>query len=64
MLVLSRRRKEVVILKTDQGEIEVMVTGIEPGKVRLAFKAPDSVIIFREELRHVYENTENKGLQR
>jgi len=47
MLVLSRRVGESVCLGPD---IEVQITGIDRGQVRIAFKAPDSVCIYRKEL--------------
>lgn len=47
MLVITRRRGEKVKIGPD---IEVMVTRIVDGNVRLAIKAPPSVAIVRTEL--------------
>lgn len=53
MLVLSRRRDEKVLVKVPglEEEIEVTVVQIDSSRVRLGFKAPESVTILREELR-------------
>jgi carbon storage regulator CsrA len=53
MLVLSRRRDEKVLVKVPglEEEIEVTVVQIDASRVRLGFKAPESVTILREELR-------------
>jgi carbon storage regulator len=48
MLVITRRRGERVRIGQD---IEVMVTRIVDGNVRLAIKAPPSVPIVRTELQ-------------
>jgi len=51
MLVLSRKVRETVIITPSNGEtVEVFVVEIRGDKVRLAFTAPDSVIIDREEV--------------
>jgi carbon storage regulator len=47
MLVITRRRGEKLQIGRD---IEVMVTKIFDGQVRLAIKAPPEVLIAREEL--------------
>jgi carbon storage regulator len=48
MLVITRRRGEKVRIGPD---IEVMVTRIVDGNVRLAIKAPPNVAIVRTELQ-------------
>jgi carbon storage regulator len=48
MLVITRRRGEKVRIGQD---IEVMVTRIVDGNVRLAIKAPPNVAIVRNELQ-------------
>ena len=48
MLVITRRRGEKVRIGQD---IEVMVTRIVDGNVRLAIKAPPNVAIVRTELQ-------------
>ena len=51
MLVLSRKRDEKIILRTEQGEeIELTVVRIDNNKVRLGINAGDSVTILRSEL--------------
>lgn len=51
MLVLSRKRDEKIILKTEHGEqIELTVVRIDNNKVRLGITANDSVTILRSEL--------------
>jgi carbon storage regulator len=51
MLVLSRKRDEKIILKTEQGdEIELTVVRIDNNKVRLGINAGNSVTILRSEL--------------
>lgn len=47
MLVITRRRGQKVQIGRD---IEVMVTKVLDGQVRLAIKAPPEVLIAREEL--------------
>ena len=47
MLVLSRKRDEVVVIG---GVIRVMVVEIQGDVVRLGFAAPDSVTIHRQEV--------------
>ena len=48
-LVLDRRAGERVCIGEDGIEMEVI--SISPGKIRLMFEAPDSVVIDREEVR-------------
>lgn len=51
MLVLSRKRDEKIILKTNEGqEIELTVVRIDNNKVRLGIEASDQVTILRSEL--------------
>lgn len=51
MLVLSRKRDEKIILKTEQGEeIELTVVRIDQNKVRLGINAGNNVTILRSEL--------------
>jgi carbon storage regulator len=47
MLVITRRVGEKIQIGRD---IEVMVTRLESGQVRLAIKAPPEVLIARDEL--------------
>jgi carbon storage regulator len=51
MLVLSRKRDEKILLRTDQGEqIELTVVRIDNNKVRLGINASEKVTILRSEL--------------
>jgi len=50
MLVLSRKISEKIILQTSDGEIVLMVIGIDRGQVKLGLDAPKSVNICRSEL--------------
>jgi len=54
MLVLSRRLNETIII---DGGIEITVVGFRGNQVRLGIKAPDTIGIYREELRN-YTRTE------
>ena len=57
MLVISRKKDEVVVLQLPSGdEIDVMVTSINGSHVRLGFDLPDDVELVREEL---FENNSN-----
>ena len=47
MLILSRKTSEKIVL--DNG-VEIMVTEIRPGSVRLGITAPEGVVIDREEV--------------
>jgi carbon storage regulator len=47
MLVLSRKRNEVIVI---DGNIRITVVGIRGNQVRLGIEAPGSVGVFREEL--------------
>jgi len=51
MLVLSRKRDEKILLRTEQGDqIELTVVRIDNNKVRLGINAGNSVTILRSEL--------------
>lgn len=47
MLVLTRKMGEVVYVGQD---VEIMVVGVNSGKVRLGFRAPREVVIQRAEV--------------
>jgi carbon storage regulator CsrA len=49
MLVLSRRRKEKIILPGLN--VTIQVVAIKPGVVRLGIEAPSEVAVLREELQ-------------
>lgn len=53
MLVLSRKLNERVIIQVPDGSactIEIVVSGFQPGQVKLSFLAPRNVQIDREEV--------------
>jgi len=56
MLVLSRRPEEKVFVNDD---IEIVVLGIQNGRVRLGFNAPKEHIILRGEVRDQLTDREN-----
>jgi len=57
MLILSRKEGEVAVLQLPNGEeIDVVVTKVQAGTVRLGFDAPDDVEVVREELLGDYMN--------
>jgi carbon storage regulator len=57
MLVLSRKPEEALVIN---GNIEIVVLGIEDGKVRLGIQAPPEVKIYRKEVLEAVE-AENKA---
>lgn len=50
MLTLGRKVGERILLDTADGPVTITVVAAEGNRARLAFKAPASVIILREEL--------------
>lgn len=54
MLVLTRKLGEVVFVGRD---VEIMVVGVNSGKVRLGFRAPREVVIQRAEVAAHAEET-------
>lgn len=57
MLILTRKANESIIIKDN---IEIIVVGIEDGKVKLGIKAPKEIDIYRKE---VYETIQNENKQ-
>ena len=55
MLVLARRKDEVVVIGTPPNVIEVMVTDVRGDQVKLGFKAPVDVPIHRKEVADAIE---------
>ena len=47
MLVLTRRKDESILINDD---IEIIITDVRSGKVRVGIKAPENVTILRKEL--------------
>ena len=52
MLILSRKKAEVVVIEDlDNGEtIEITLVEIQPSRIRIGFKASDRFKILRKEL--------------
>lgn len=57
MLILTRKTNESIIINDN---IEIIVVGIEDGKVKLGIKAPKKVDIYRKE---VYETIQEENRQ-
>lgn len=55
MLVLSRKRDEIVTIGDD---IEIMIVDIRGDKVRLGIKAPKEVAVHRKEVYEAIQNGE------
>ena len=55
MLILSRKSQESLVIKTPAGDIEVIVSDISSGQVRLGISAPSSCKIWRKELCQTIE---------
>ncbi len=56
MLILTRKKEESIIIN---GNIEIIVSDIEDGKVKLGIKAPKDIDIHRKEVYITIQN-ENK----
>ena len=50
MLVLTRTRGESIVIQTTDGPVEVVVTRVLDGRVKIGVNAPDNVKILRTEL--------------
>lgn len=57
MLILTRKTNESIIIDDN---IEIIVVGVEDGKVKLGIKAPKEVDIHRKE---VYESIQQENRQ-
>jgi carbon storage regulator len=55
MLVLSRKRNEVIRISTDAGNIELMVVDIRGDQVRLGITAPSEIPVHRLEVAAAIE---------
>ena len=60
MLVLSRKEGESITLKTKEGDIRVTYVEQMRGRAKLAFDAPMSVNIVRDELIKKDDNFGNR----
>lgn len=61
MLVLKRKVGEAIIITTESGEkIEIKVSEISDGRVKLGLDAPKSITILRKE---VVEEAKNENIQ-
>lgn len=59
MLILSRKTGESILFP--KYGIEVTVTRIEPGRVKLGVSAPRDVTVVRDDLRQFYVSTDREG---
>jgi carbon storage regulator len=50
MLVLTRTKNESVQVELDGREVTVKILGVDGGKVRIGFEAPEEVRILRTEI--------------
>ena len=57
MLILSRKENESFWIEGKEGKIEIIVTEISGGQVRLGIHAPKSYKILRQELAQTMQNT-------
>ena len=55
MLILTRKKDESIVINDN---IEIIIVGIEDGKVKLGIKAPKDVEIHRKE---VYESIQSEN---
>ncbi|HCC01428.1 MAG TPA: carbon storage regulator [Ruminococcaceae bacterium] len=56
MLILSRKSNESLLIESANGTIEIVVTEITPGQVRLGIQAPKSCRILRKELAQTMQH--------
>ncbi len=61
MLCLSRKVGERLWIGTPAGDVWVTVIGVDRGKVRLGISAPVCLPIYRQEIKHVYEDGYKKS---
>ena len=55
MLILSRKQNESFLIEGKEGKIDIIVTEISGGQVRLGIHAPKSYKILRQELIQTME---------
>lgn len=58
MLVLTRKKNESIVIN---GNIEIIVVGIEDGKVKLGIKAPKNIEIHRKEIYEAIQKENKKA---
>jgi carbon storage regulator CsrA len=58
MLVLSRKRDEVIVIETSDGPIEIMVCSQHDMPVRIGIRAPRNCGVWRKE---IYERRQLEG---
>lgn len=58
MLVLTRKINEIIVINDN---IEIIVVGIEDGKVKLGIKAPKEIDIHRKEVYELIQNENKKA---
>lgn len=50
MLVLSRKTNQTIVIQTEKGPVEIVVTRIDGGRVKLGIEADKSIQIQRGEV--------------
>ena len=58
MLVLSRKKNEVIVIGEGENKVEIMIVEIRGDKVRLGVEAPRDVPVHRQE---VYDAIKKNG---
>ncbi|KPU26429.1 carbon storage regulator [Caloranaerobacter sp. TR13] len=58
MLVLTRKKNESIVIN---GDIEIIVVGVEDGKVKLGIKAPKNIEIHRKEIYEAIQKENQKA---
>lgn len=52
MLVLSRKTNQAIVIQTEKGPIQIVVSAIDGGRVKLGIDADKSIQIMRGEVRN------------
>ena len=61
MLILTRKENSRIFVRRDGVEIEIVVTEIRPGKVRIGIHAPPDYVIWRDDIDPTTTPTPKKG---
>lgn len=61
MLVLSRKKNEVIVIGEGENQVRLMVVEIRGDKVRLGIKADRNVPVHREEVYEAIKKENDKG---
>lgn len=52
MLTFTRTADETIVVETKQGKVELTVTDVDKGQVKIGVKAPKEIKIMREEINY------------